>query len=204
MLTAPEQFGAVLFCPHIDRIAAHTARYTCRLYADTNRPCKTPQRALYKLLRLLLYHDASRRNSAENSRLRFKVSSVRFKAGVNGSSTFHPKQHRTPEKCHKMQNRAICTVSIRSSMQNAAGNSRNKYRRSRSEYTAPERLTDTKPPEQVKSDRPPDIYQIQRRQTDLRNSRPRPERPRPRPASTAGTDRRSLTAPAGFSAPGIG
>lgn len=63
-----------------------------------------------------------------------------------------------------MQNRAICAVSIRISMKNTAGNSRNRYRRSRSGYTAPERLTDTKPPEQVKSNRPPNRYQKQRRQ----------------------------------------
>lgn len=37
-----------------------------------------------------------------------------------------------------------------------------------------------------------------------RNSHPRPERPRPRPASTAETARKSLTAPAGSSAPGMG
>lgn len=80
------------------------------------------------------------------------------------ASTFHPKQRKTPEKCHRMQNRGICAVSIRSSMQNTAGNSRNRYRRSRSDYTTPERLTDTKPPKQVKSDRPPNRYQKQRRQ----------------------------------------
>lgn len=113
--------------------------------------------ALYKLLRLLLCPDTSRRNSAENSRLRFKVSSVRFKAGIIIASAFHPKRHRTPEKCHRMQNRAICAVSIRINMQNTAGNSRSRYRRIRSTNAAT-----------VGRSADPDRQQIQRYQIDRR------------------------------------
>ena len=37
------------------------------------------------------------------------MSSVRFKAGIIIASTFHLKQHRTPQKCRKMQNKGIYT-----------------------------------------------------------------------------------------------
>lgn len=53
----------------------------------------------------------------ENTRMRFKASNKRFKAGINRASTFHPKQHRTPEKCLHVQNKAICAVSFRNAAQ---------------------------------------------------------------------------------------
>lgn len=166
---------------------------------------------------LPVYHAAE---YPQNASFDFKVSSKHFKADINGASTFRQKRHRTPEKCHRMQNRAICAVSIRSNMQNTAGNSRSRYRRIRSTNAAT-----------VGRSAGPDRQQIQRYQIDRRRhdygrryraiypgtippqrSRRRinPNKPqrrpthRPRPESTAGADRRSPTAPAGFSAPGIG
>lgn len=84
--------------------------------------------------------------------------------------------------------------------------------RQRRRHSAGSRYRAIYPDRYRRSDRP------QRRQTDRRNNRPprysarqippeqppRPDRPRPRPASTAGTDRRSPTAPAGFSTLGMG
>ena len=138
----------------------------------------------------------------QNARFDFKASSKRFKASINMASTFHQKRDKTTEKCHRIQNRAICAVSIRSSIQNTAGNSRSRCRRSRSTNAVT-----------VGRSADPDRQQIQRYQIDRRRQdhgrryraiysgtippqRSRrqinPHKPqrrpahRPRPASTAG------------------
>lgn len=49
--------------------------------------------------------------------MRFKTSSKRFQAGIIIASTFHLKQHRTPENALSVENRAIHAVSFRNALQ---------------------------------------------------------------------------------------